>query len=80
MGSTSLITGTYEPSEKAKVQSTNDFLVYGAMVLAAFLAGSLEEFIGWRAINEVALAALTVSLVALSGLWIYGCRRESQTG
>lgn len=80
VGSTSLITGTYESSEKAKVQSTNDFLVFGAMVLATFSAGSLEELIGWRAINELALAVLTLSLLILVGLWAYSARGRSRTG
>ena len=80
VGSTSLITGTYEPSEKAKVQSTNDFLVFGAMVVATYSAGSLEELIGWRAINELALAVLALSLLTLAGLWVYSSRGESQTG
>lgn len=80
VGSTSLITGTYEPSEKAKVQSTNDFLVFGVMVLATFSAGSLEELIGWRAINELVLAVVALFLLILAGLWLYSSRGESQTG
>ena len=80
VGSTSLITGTYEPEEKAKVQSTNDFLVFGAMVMATFSAGSLEELISWRAINELALAVLGLFFVAHIGLWMYSTKREAQPG
>jgi MFS family permease len=63
---TALITGTYRTEgEKARVQSANDFLIYGTMILATFLAGPLEERIGWAALNE---AALTVTAVVGAGL------------
>jgi len=75
VGSTSLITGTYDASEKAKVQSTNDFLVFGAMVLATFSAGTLEQLIGWRAINEVVLGILALFLIIFAVLWVYSSRR-----
>jgi MFS family permease len=75
VGSTSLITGTYDALEKAKVQSTNDFLVFGAMVLATFSAGTLEQLIGWRAINEVVLGILALFLIIFAVLWVYSSRR-----
>ena len=66
---TSLITGTYHTEgEKARVQSANDFLIYGTMILSSFLAGPLEERIGWFELNRAALvvtAAVGVGMLLL---------------
>lgn len=79
---TSLITGTYRTEgEKARVQSANDFLIYGTMILATFLAGPLEERIGWSALNEAALivtAAVGAGLLLLMWRERRGARTAAQ--
>ena len=37
VGSTSLLAGAHRPEEKARVQSFNDFLIFGLMVLSPAL-------------------------------------------
>ena len=77
---TSLITGTYHTEgEKARVQSANDFLIYGTMILSSFLAGPLEERIGWFELNRAALvvtAAVGVGMLLL--MWRSGRRASGR--
>lgn len=77
VGATALITGTYRTEgEKARVQSTNDFLIYATMILSTFGAGPLEERLGWHELNRGALVAAVAVAAALALLaW-----RERRTG
>ena len=63
IGSTTLLTQTYEPSEKARVQAFNDFVIFAIMVLANFSAGPLENILGWSTLNRLAIPLIL--LVAL---------------
>ena len=65
VGATTLVTETYSPSEKAKTQAANDFLVFGSVACAALLSGILHEWIGWRAMNYAALPFVAIVLIAL---------------
>ena len=58
VGATSLLATVYKPEEKARVQSANDFLIYGLMVLTTFGSAPLEEAVGWEALNLFALPLL----------------------
>lgn len=62
-GATTLLTQTYEPPEKARVQAFNDFAIFGIMVLSTFSSGPLENLVGWATLNRMA-----VPLVLLVGL------------
>ncbi|NKB66222.1 MAG: MFS transporter [Candidatus Latescibacteria bacterium] len=77
VGATSLLTTTYEPWEKAKVQSTNDFLVFGAMALVTGLAAPLEAHFGWSALNQATVPVLL--LVGLGIAWLHVRQRMGQT-
>ena len=41
IGATAMLTETYRPEEKSKVQGLNDFLVFAAVALASFSSGKL---------------------------------------
>jgi MFS family permease len=70
VSATSLLTTTYEPREKAKVQAANDFMVFGVMALASFAAGTLEEVAGWRAMNQGAVPFLLVVMLGIAVLQV----------
>jgi MFS family permease len=58
---TALLTGTYQTEgERARVQSANDFLIYGTMIVSTFSAGPLEERIGWYGLNQAALLVTAI--------------------
>lgn len=71
IGGTALLTETYSPAEKAKVQAVNDFVIFGVMIVASLAAGGLFEFFGWRGVNLgavpfILLAATTIALFSLA--------------
>jgi MFS family permease len=76
VGGTTLLTTTYRPEERAKVQGTHDFLVYASTATAAGASGTLQAMAGWSTINLLALPALTTVLVAI--LWL-SFKHGSQT-
>jgi MFS family permease len=49
IGATALLTECYRPSERAKVQALNDFLVFGTVAVASFGSGQLLHSAGWAA-------------------------------
>jgi len=67
IGSTALVTECYRPSEKAKVQALNDFLIFGTVAAASFSSGSLLHTAGWNGINLwiVPIVAVVVLMVML---------------
>jgi len=73
IGASTLLTETYAPSEKAKAQALNDFLVFGMVTLASLTSGTILYFLDWRAVNFAAIPAIGVALIAT--LWLMGMRR-----
>jgi MFS family permease len=51
IGGTTLLTETYEQAERAKVQATNDFIVFTTVALSSLSAGYLQHRLGWQAVN-----------------------------
>ncbi|HET6521013.1 MAG TPA: MFS transporter, partial [Geminicoccaceae bacterium] len=73
VGATTLVTTTYAPAEKAKVQALNDFLMFGTVAAAALSSGALQQLIGWTAVNLAVIAPLLLALGAT--LWL---RRQAR--
>lgn len=63
IGGTTLVTTTYRPSETAKVQGLNDFMVFGTVATASLMSGQLQEHFGWEVVNLGALPLLFVVIV-----------------
>ena len=68
VGATTLVTTCYRPAERGKAQALNDFLIFGTTATASFLAGFLQQEIGWIALNWVSIALVMVSCAAV--LWL----------
>ena len=58
IGGTTLLTQSYRPSEKAKVQGFNDFCLFTAVASSAAASGALHEWLGWQPMNILALPLL----------------------
>ena len=67
VGASSLLTETYHPSERAKVQATNDFLVFGTAALGSVSAGAMLDAYDWNTVNLFALPL--IALTALVVIW-----------
>ena len=68
LGGTTLLTTTYEPSEKAIVQGFNDFFVFSTVTLTALLSGVLHHLWGWLTLSSGAL--VPIALVAMFVIWV----------
>jgi MFS family permease len=53
IGATTMVTQCHRPAERHKVQSFNDFLVFGSMAVGSFMSGQLLAYAGWAVINEL---------------------------
>ena len=78
IGGTTLLTETYRPEEKAKVQGTNDFIVLGVMGLTSLSSGVLISSAGWASLNTYALPIVAMTALATALLWLY--RRSPRSG
>ncbi|MGQ9370931.1 MFS transporter [Azospirillum sp. ST 5-10] len=67
VGGTTLLTETCTPAERARVQGTNDFVVFSAVALSALSAGGVYAGFGWAG-NNLVLLALVLS-AALVLVW-----------
>jgi len=66
IGATSLLTECYAPSERAKVQALNDFMIFGAVAVASFGSGWLLHNVGWNAINLGILPIVAMVIILLA--------------
>jgi MFS family permease len=53
IGATTMVTKCHRPEERTRVQSFNDFLVFGSMAIGSFSSGKVLASFGWVAVNEV---------------------------
>jgi MFS family permease len=67
VGGSTLLTTTYTPAERAKVQASHDFTVYAATASAAAVSGVLAAKAGWFVINLAALPLMTA--IVAGALW-----------
>ena len=55
-----------ETAERTRVQSFNDFLVFGTMAVASFSSGQILAKWGWDPVNWVAFPPILAALLALA--------------
>jgi predicted MFS family arabinose efflux permease len=69
VGATMLVTTCYWPSERGRAQALNDFLVFGTSASASFLAGFLQDRLGWITLNWWSLVLVAIAFLAV--IWLY---------
>ena len=62
-----MVTQCHRPEERNKVQSFNDFLVFGSMAIGSFSSGALLVSFGWAMVNNLVFPVILVAAVLL--LW-----------
>jgi MFS family permease len=77
VGGSTLLTTTYAPAERAKVQASHDFAVYATTAAAAALSGVLQAQAGWTVINLAAVPLMGVVIGA--AMWLLMYQREART-
>ena len=71
IGGTTLLTETYKPAERAKVQGGNDFLVFGVQAVSSLSAGALVLGGGWYSLNLYAIPAVIVISLGVGALMLH---------
>ncbi|WP_414017088.1 MFS transporter [Alicycliphilus denitrificans] len=66
LGASALVLECHRPEERTRVQSLNDFIVFGLMAIGSFLSGSLLSAYGWNAVLWVSFVPLVLAVVALA--------------
>lgn len=72
IGATTMVTECHRPNERNRVQSFNDFLVFGSMAIGSFSSGGLLHYFGWHAVNDVVFPVVLVA----AALLVWGAMRR----
>jgi len=72
IGATAMVAECHRPEERTRVQSFNDFLVFGSMAVSSFFSGQLLETVGWTALNQVVIPIVVVVFALLTWLRLRG--------
>ncbi|MCC2597682.1 MFS transporter [Pusillimonas sp. MFBS29] len=66
VGASALVLDCHLPEEKTRVQSLNDFIVFGTMAVGSFASGSLLAAYDWNMVLWVSFAPLVIAVLALA--------------
>jgi MFS family permease len=66
VGASAMVLETHRPEEKARVQSLNDFIVFGTMAIGSFLSGGLLSAYGWDMVLWLSFVPLAFAVAALA--------------
>lgn len=75
LGASALVLECHRPEERTRVQSLNDFIVFGLMAIGSFSSGGLLSAFGWNTVLWVSFIPLALSVVVLGGFM----RRKAAT-
>jgi predicted MFS family arabinose efflux permease len=66
VGASSLVLECHRPEERTRVQSLNDFIVFGTMALGSLASGGLLTAYGWDTVLWVSFGPLVLAVAALA--------------
>ena len=64
LGASAMVLQCHTPQEGPRVQSINDFVVFGTMVIGSFASGSLLSAYGWSTVAALTLPPVVVAAAA----------------
>lgn len=65
IGASAMVVETHTPAERNKVQSFNDFMIFGTMALGSFSSGQVLAAYGWAMVNKAVFPPIILALVLL---------------
>lgn len=68
IGATAMVTQCHRPEERTRVQSFNDFLVFGSMAIGSFASGNMLALYGWVFVNGVVFPVVLIAFALL--VWL----------
>ena len=80
IGATAMLTECHRPSEKAKAQGLNDFILFGSVAFASLMAGQTlngfgDTVAGWSAVNWIVFPIVAFCLASL--VWLRASERKA---
>ena len=66
VGASAMVLECHRPEEKTRVQSFNDFAVFGTMAFGSFLSGGLLTAYGWNTVLWLSFVPLAIAVAALA--------------
>jgi MFS family permease len=72
IGATTIVTQSHRPEERYRVQSFNDFLIFGTVTISSFASGALLAQVGWTAVNVVIFPPVLAAVALLAWLRFRG--------
>lgn len=66
LGASALVLECHRPEEKTRVQSLNDFIIFGIMAVGSFASGGLLALYDWMTVLWVSLIPLALAVAALA--------------
>jgi MFS family permease len=66
VGGTLLLSQSYQPNERFKVQGLNEFLVFGCQAMAALSAGVFLNLIDWRGLLLASSTIIVIQLIVIT--------------
>lgn len=77
VGASAMVLECHRPEEKSRVQSFNDFIVFGSMAVGSFLSGGLLTSYGWTTVLLLSFVPLLLAALALIASWHRGMPRTA---
>lgn len=78
LGASAMVLKSHTPDEGPRVQSINDFVVFGSMSVGSFLSGGLLTTYGWGVVAGLVLAPVGAAAVLL--IWLqWSSQRTPET-
>ncbi len=74
IGSTAMITDTYESHEKNKAQGVHDLILFSFVGLSSFMSGLVLNSYGWATLNIIIFPVVVVSILSL--IWLLQFERK----
>lgn len=65
LGASALVLECHKPTEKNRVQSLNDFIIFGLMAVGSFLSGGILTNYGWQSVLWVSFVPLIPAAILL---------------
>jgi len=66
LGASALVLECHTPDEKTRVQSANDFIIFGLMAIGSFSSGGLLSAYGWNTVLWSSFIPLALAVAALA--------------
>jgi MFS family permease len=80
VGGTTLLSTTYAPEERVRVQATHDFIVFGSVACTALSSGAIHMTYGWEALNLTLLPPVVIALGVVCWHWMARSRLATAAG